>query len=178
MKPFKPTFLYVKQHLVTKMKYFGMTHSKDPLTYLGSGKYWKHHINAHGREHVKTVWHRLFTNKEDLKEFATFFSEEMDIVNSKEWANLIPEDGTGSAGNTGKSASEATRKLWSEQRKGYVPKAESIAKGIATKIANGIPLCGDRSKVIVVGHTNPPDAYKKMWETRKRKQLEHLPASN
>ena len=35
-----PTYLYIKQHSVTKLKYFGKTNSEDPIKYSGSGKYW------------------------------------------------------------------------------------------------------------------------------------------
>ena len=37
----KPTYLYIKQHSVTKLKYFGKTTKKDPVKYLGSGIYCK-----------------------------------------------------------------------------------------------------------------------------------------
>ena len=37
----KPTYLYVKQHNKTGLKYFGKTTKKDPLKYKGSGLYWK-----------------------------------------------------------------------------------------------------------------------------------------
>lgn len=91
----KPTYLYVKQHAITKLKYFGKTNRKNVLNYLGSGTYWANHIRTHGIEHVKTLWYELFTEEADLVEFATFFSEFHNIVESKEWANLKIEDGLG-----------------------------------------------------------------------------------
>lgn len=88
------TFLYIKKHSVTGLLYFGKTDKKDPYLYNGSGKYWKKHLRKHGSNHVETIWvSEPFTDKDDLIEFATFFSEEFNIVNSKRWANLILENG-------------------------------------------------------------------------------------
>ena len=91
MKEFKSTWLYIKQHNVTGLKYFGKTIS-DPETYLGSGIYWTNHLKKHGND-VSTVWTQLFEDRNILKEYAIKFSEENNIVESKEWANLKQEDG-------------------------------------------------------------------------------------
>lgn len=90
----KTTYLYVKQHSITGLKYFGKTVKQDVYSYNGSGIYWKAHIKEHGLCHIETLWvSQPFTDEADLKEFATFFSEEHDIVNSKQWANLVIENG-------------------------------------------------------------------------------------
>ncbi len=47
---FKPTYLYIKTHNKTGMKYFGKTVSEDPEKYSGSGVYWKRHIEKHGND--------------------------------------------------------------------------------------------------------------------------------
>ena len=90
---FKPTYLYVKRHSITGLKYFGKTTKADPVVYKGSGLVWSRHIRKHGKKYVETIWYKLFTDRDDCMEFAEFFSKEMDIVNSKEWANLRPENG-------------------------------------------------------------------------------------
>lgn len=41
---FKPTYLMIKQHEITGLKYLCKTTRKDPLKYNGSGRYWKPHI--------------------------------------------------------------------------------------------------------------------------------------
>ena len=89
----KPTYLYIKQHTLTKLKYFGKTTKKSPIEYLGSGKYWKKHIKKHGEQHVETIWCQLFTDKNDLEKFALNFSKDNNIVESTEWANLKNENG-------------------------------------------------------------------------------------
>lgn len=89
----KPTYLYIKEHTKTGLKYFGKTYKHHPDDYLGSGKYWKKHIKKHGEEFVETTWCQLFTDEKELTEFAINFSQENNIVESDKWANLKNENG-------------------------------------------------------------------------------------
>jgi len=98
MSEFKPTWLYLKQHNVTRLKYFGKT-IRDPETYPGSGLRWSRHLRKHGDD-VKTVWKQLFHSKQEIVEFAINYSIENDIVNSAEYANLMIENGI-NGGDTG-----------------------------------------------------------------------------
>lgn len=142
-----PTYLYIKQHSVTGLKYFGKTTKPDPIKYLGSGKYWKSHIKKHGKEHVVTLWCQLFDTQELLTDFALLFSEHWDIVNSKVWANLILENGLDgtipgtifgprsdetkakiSASHIGKIVSDETKAKLSEINTGKVLSTETKAK--------------------------------------------------
>jgi hypothetical protein len=87
----KPTYLYIKQHNDTGLKYFGKT-VKNPFKYKGSGLYWKKHLNIYGNN-VSTIWTMLFNTEEELVEFALKFSTENMIVESSEWANMKYENG-------------------------------------------------------------------------------------
>ena len=89
---FKPTFLYIKQHTITGKLYFGKTCKKGVEKYLGSGSYWLKHINKYGKEHVKTLWYCLFYDEQECKDFAINFSKQNNIVESKQWANLVEEN--------------------------------------------------------------------------------------
>ena len=90
----KITHLYIKTHNITGLKYFGKTTSKDPFKYNGSGIYWQRHLKIHGKDiSTKIVASFDESQKEEMVEFALFFSDFFDIVESKEWANLIPENG-------------------------------------------------------------------------------------
>lgn len=92
----KTTYLYVKQHEITGLRYFGKTTraKKDVDKYLGSGKYWKRHILKHGVQHVKTLWiSEAFDDENLLIDFADLFSDFYDIANSNEWANMKKENG-------------------------------------------------------------------------------------
>lgn len=94
------TTLYIKTHNTTGLKYFGKT-NRDPFTYAGSGTYWKRHIHIHGNDVTTKIYTQIdeITETELLKSTALKFSEENNIVNSKDWANLIVEDGL-SGGNS------------------------------------------------------------------------------
>lgn len=94
------TCLYIKQHRATGLRYFGKT-ERDVNKYHGSGLYWRNHLKQHGK-HVDTIWSEKFTDSSLCQEFAEFFSEFFDIVDSDEWANLIPEDSKGGGAKKGR----------------------------------------------------------------------------
>jgi len=85
-------YLYVKQHTITGLKYFGKT-TRNPFKYSGSGKYWCRHFLKYGKDQIKTLEIWGFDDQELCTEFALKFSKENNIVKSKEWANLIAENG-------------------------------------------------------------------------------------
>lgn len=89
---FKPTYLYVKTHLTTGLKYFGKTTKSNPHAYTGSGDYWLKHLNIHGK-HFSTEIIGFFENQEECVKAATEFSTKNNIVESKEWANFKIENG-------------------------------------------------------------------------------------
>ena len=97
LKEFKPTYLYVKTHNITGLKYFGKT-TNDPYTYYGSGKYWLLHLKKHGYN-ISTEIVGYYTDKEECVNFAITFSNEInfigavDIHKKKIWANQVLENG-------------------------------------------------------------------------------------
>jgi len=155
MSIYVPTYLYVKHHSVTGLKYFGMTTRTDPIKYLGSGKYWRSHTKKHGVTFVETLWLKLFDTQELLTDFALLFSEHWDIANSNDWANLIPENGVGGVrglvhsdesklkmslsklGIPTKPHSAETKLKMSISHKGKIHSPEHVEKIAATK--RGIP---------------------------------------
>lgn len=114
---FIPTFLFVKQHSVTGLKYFGKTYAYNPYYYHGSGREWKRHLAKYGREHVKTLWCQVFFDELTLTEFAKNFSQQNNIVDSKEWANRAEE--TGLTGTKGYKWTTDSRTKLSNAKKGY-----------------------------------------------------------
>lgn len=142
----KLIILYVKTHRVTGLKYFGKTTKDDPYSYKGSGKHWRRHLIKHGYD-VETEIVSVFENVDEATKFALQFSEENNIVNSKEWANLIPEnalDGGHVGPNPhhsevmrGRKVSEETKRKMSEAAKGKVyskERRENISKGKKGKL--------------------------------------------
>jgi len=88
---FKPTYLYIKTHNITGLKYFGKT-TKDPIKYKGSGKHWIRHIRKHGYD-VTTEIFGYYKIEVECVNAALLFSQQNNIVESTEWANLMPENG-------------------------------------------------------------------------------------
>jgi|688.fasta_scaffold22155_3 hypothetical protein len=113
---FQPTWLYIKQHNITGLKYFGKT-IRDPLKYNGSGKYWTSHLKKHGK-YITTVWVQLFDNEAELVQHAIEFSKTNNIVESAEWANMVIENGINSGGITGIKRSAETKEKISHARTG------------------------------------------------------------
>lgn len=101
-------YLYVKQHSVTGLKYFGKT-KYNPFNYNGSGKYWKFHINKHGKNFIQTLDVFGFDNQELCSEFALQFSRNNNIIESKEWANLKEENGKDGGRDFGFKQSKETK---------------------------------------------------------------------
>lgn len=99
MKNFYPTYLYIKTHNTTGLKYFGKT-SNDPYSYYGSGKYWLAHLKKHGYD-ISTEIYGYYEDREECRVAAEQFSIKNNIVESFEWANLINENGI-DGGNTSK----------------------------------------------------------------------------
>lgn len=84
-------YLYVKQHNITGLKYFGKT-TRDPNTYHGSGIRWLNHLRKHGRDvSTPNIWE--FEDLSKCSKFALQFSKENHITEDSAWANLKPENG-------------------------------------------------------------------------------------
>lgn len=113
---FKPTYLYIKTHNKTGLKYFGKT-TRDPMIYKGSGSIWTRHIKKYGYD-VTTEVLGYYIDKQECLNAAIAFSIKNNIVESKEWANLKPEELDG-----GDTSQTENYKKWvptiSEQRKKY-----------------------------------------------------------
>jgi hypothetical protein len=87
-------YLYLKTHNKTGLKYLGKTVANDPHSYQGSGKVWRRHIKKHGYDVTTKI---LFesNNPDEIKAIGVYYSNLWDVVESKEFANLVPEMGDG-----------------------------------------------------------------------------------
>lgn len=121
-----PIYLYLKTHNTTGFKYLGKTISNDPYLYQGSGKVWKRHIKKHGYD-VTTEILLETTDPKELKEVGIHYSTLWNIVESKDFANIVPETGNGGAqlwtvesrqklsnSNKGKKHTEESKKKYSQ----------------------------------------------------------------
>jgi hypothetical protein len=89
-------YLYKKTHKETGLQYLGKTISTDPYSYPGSGVYWTRHLELHGNN-VETEILRECQSEEELKEWGQYYSKLWNVVEDKNWANLIEEAGPGGA---------------------------------------------------------------------------------
>ena len=111
-------YLYKKTHKVTGLQYLGKTISSNPYLYPGSGAYWRHHLEKHGNN-VETEILRECQTEDELKEWGQHYSKLWNVVESKDWANLIEEAGTGG--------------YWSNESKQKLSKSMSNALSQLTK---------------------------------------------
>lgn len=89
-------YLYVKTHNITGLKYLGKTISKDPYSYKGSGIHWNNHCKKYGYD-ISTEILKECQNDDELKYWGLYYSKLWNVVESKNWANLIEEAGPGGA---------------------------------------------------------------------------------
>ena len=116
-------YLYVKQHSITGLKYFGKTTRNNPHSYLGSGKYWLRHIKKHGKEFINTIELWKFEDEIEASNFALTYSNQNNIVESLDWANLIHENGLDGAPKGIKFSEDHKKKM-----RGRVRSAEHCKK--------------------------------------------------
>ena len=139
---FKPTYLYIKQHNITGLKYFGKTTKKDPIKYKGSGSYWKNHVKKHGYD-VTTEIIGYYTDEEKCKYDALEFSIKNNITESKEWANQMLEDGIGQHVHVTKEIHSKSRSTILERygddyfaKIAKIPKSEKHKENIRKSLEN------------------------------------------
>lgn len=84
---------------------------QSPYEYKGSGKYWLRHIKKH-KSFIITCVVGEYDTKEELKQRGVLLSKQLNIVESKQWANLTPEQGDGGW------ISDQTGKHWKVSRQG------------------------------------------------------------
>jgi hypothetical protein len=89
---FQPARLYIKE--CAGIKYFGKSTKENVEAYTGSGVIWQKRIKKYGKSSVKTLWvSDWYTDRDEIQKVALQFSKDNNIVESPQWANLIPENG-------------------------------------------------------------------------------------
>lgn len=134
-----PIYLYLKTHNTTGFKYLGKTISNDPYSYQGSGTVWKRHIKKHGYD----VTTEILLETDDpvkLKEVGIYYSNLWNIVESRDFANIVPEMGDGGAQlwNTESrqkvSNAHKGRKHTEEAKKNYSKAQQNQAQHLSKKL--------------------------------------------
>ena len=129
-------YLMIKTHNKTGLKYLCKTSTSDPAhpyKYKGSGKYWKRHLQTHGKD-ITTEVIGEYTDKQEFIRNAIYFSERYNVVESDDWANLIPERGDGGPTMLGRSITPEQNKRKSEALKRFYENASDEYKTRRSKI--------------------------------------------
>jgi len=108
----------IKTHNITKLKYLCYHFGDNASCYIypGSGKYWKLHIKKHGKN-ISTEILGEYSSLEDANINGLFYSKLYNVVESKDFANIIVED-----------ASHNFNHLTKEQRKKSLENREKRRK--------------------------------------------------
>jgi hypothetical protein len=91
--------LMIKTHNITGLKYLCITQRKNYIDYTGSGVYWKNHLKTYGKDFSTELLYED-NNYDDFVKMCKFYSDFYNIVESSEFANMVPE--TGYNNNDGK----------------------------------------------------------------------------
>jgi hypothetical protein len=140
-------YLYKKTHRNTGLNYLGKT-TQDPFKYKGSGTIWVRHIKKHGND-VDTVILKECATNEEVKSWGLYYSNLWNVVESKEWANIKPEEGEGGsvkgrvllsmrgrpAHNKGKPCNNKTRKSSDTRSKTLSGRASKLQNCIRPRLS-------------------------------------------
>jgi hypothetical protein len=180
-KEFTVIYLCVKEHKITKLKYFCKTTKKDPVRYLGSGKYWRDHLKIHGRL-VETLEVWQFDKQEDCTKFALDFSEKFDIVHAtnengqKIWANLRPENGIdgnlpGYEGLTGEKNGMYNKTHTEENKEYFRLLATGREHSKESKQKRSIKLSGSGNPMYGKKHSAESTKKRKEWSSKNSQNM-------
>ena len=146
------TYLYVKTHTITGLKYLGITTRPDPHKYRGSGIRWLNHLRKHGSTYTTQILKEC-EHPAMLQFWAQHYSDLWNVEKNEEWANLMPETGINQpptirtpesilkqvATMTGKKHSEETKAKMSKSMKGK----NTNSKPWVRERQKGVPLSNE-----------------------------------
>lgn len=84
--------LMIKSHNVTGLNYLCVTERKKYIEYRGSGLYWTRHLKVHGFDISTVLLYESETKSQDFIDTCLYYSDLFSVVESDDWANLVPEN--------------------------------------------------------------------------------------
>ena len=169
--------LYIATHNKTGLKYFGKTtkwFTQESLqkNYHGSGKYWIKHKKKHGEKDVTMEIYEICSlNESDddyVEPIALRFSEENHIMESEEWANLIPEDGL-SGSIKGNKHSEETKSKIALSKLNLTDESKARISGSAKNRPEVSNQTRDKMRASKLGVSHSEETKSKMSKSSKGK---------
>jgi len=118
----KTVYLLLKTHNKTGLKYLCRhitKYEKTCYNYKGSGVRWTRHLEKHGNN-VTTEIIAKCDSIEEAKELGLQYSEKWNIVESEDFANLVPEDGQGGSGPASHRKTYGSRFGYEQEPNRYV----------------------------------------------------------
>jgi hypothetical protein len=103
-----PARLYIKKCSHCELKYFGKTIKNNIINYNGSGVRWKNHLKYHNAKSIH-LWNSDWYYDTSIIRYATLFSKLNKITESKQWANIINENGINGGGDCSQMHKEQVR---------------------------------------------------------------------
>jgi len=124
-----PTRLYIKECSHCKLKYFGKSTLEDIEKYQGSGVYWQKHLKKHNAKSMH-VWNSEWFYDTSIIDYGLYLSKQLNIVESKEWANLKEEIGLdgGDPGFIGRAKISETLKEFYKTKEGMISRQNTALK--------------------------------------------------
>ena len=144
------TYLYLKTHRVTGLKYLGKT-TQDPYKYKGSGLRWTRHLAKHGND-VSTLILFESEDKQQIKNQGQYYSDLWNVVNDQSFANLRPESGDGGDMSMCQSWHDGVKKRDTSGSKNSM-------YGRSAVIENNLRWYNDGLKNIYITEGAKPDGY-------------------
>lgn len=129
--------LMIKQHYETGIQYLCVTKRKNWKDYKGSGKRWKNLLTAHPQR-ILTMLVYTDNDVSRFDEMCRFWSDDLDVVNNENFANLVPEYGyEGNVNNFAQyytQLNEADRISFVERRTASIRSFYNTPEGELSKI--------------------------------------------
>lgn len=157
--------LMIKTHLKTNLKYLCYTTKvgKEYDEYLGSGTYWKRHLQKNGKD-IRTELIFETSDYNEFRKYAIAKSLEYDVIKSKEWANLKLEEGYG--GDT------VSCRMWitNGEDNRYVMKTEMIPENWYRGRSKCVFNDNEKQREFSLrsGGKNKSQAIKEAWKNREK----------
>lgn len=145
-------YLMLKQHKETGLKYlcFHKGSRESCFTYKGSGLYWLRHLKKHGKN-ISTIILKESYNKEEISKEGIMYSAMWNVVESKEFANLIIENAESDPSKlqTKESRVKRVKSMVDRIARDGLSDAEKIAKKHAINIMHS-PENREKAKIAIL----------------------------
>ena len=145
------TYLYVKTHTISGLKYLGITRQSDPHKYRGSGKRWLNHLRKHGATYTTEILKEC-EHPAMLQFWAQHYSDLWNVAKDDRWANLMPETGLKQPPTVRTPESISKQVATMKGRKHSAETKARMAASMQGKNTNPKPWVSERQKGVTLSN--------------------------